>query len=202
MLAGLLVPTSGQARVAGIDVIQGSVKLKARIGVLPENLRLFDDLTVEEHLLLTGRVYGLDRDETRSRVRQLLRALDLEDGRRTFAASCSHGMRKKTALAMALLPNPQVLLLDEPFEAVDPVASQTIQTLLGTMAKRGVTILLATHILQAVERLADHVVVIRKSEIVWNGSTDDLPQSLEEHYLGLVQAPAPEELPWLGWPQS
>ena len=106
MLTGLLAPTSGEARVAGFEVMQGSRELKARIGILPENLGLFDDLTVEEHLLLTGRIYGLGRTETRSRLEQLLRTLDLDHGRRTFAVSCSHGMRKKTALAMALLPNP------------------------------------------------------------------------------------------------
>ena len=98
--------------------------LVAALQELPEDLGLFDDLTVEEHLLLTGDIYGVRREETRSRTSQLLHALSLEHGRRTFAAACSHGMRKKTAFAMALLPNPQVLFLDEPFEAVDPVTAK------------------------------------------------------------------------------
>src|SRR5258708_26858058 len=117
MLTGLLSPTSGEASVAGLNPAASPLELKRCIGVLPEDLGLFDDLTVEEHLLLTGDVYGVPRQETRARTSQLLHALSLEHGRHTFAAACSHGMRKKTTFAMALLPNPQVLFLDEPLEA-------------------------------------------------------------------------------------
>src|SRR5476649_526685 len=112
MLTGLLAPTSGDVEVCGLDVTAKPIELKRRIGVLPEDLGLFDDLTVEEHLLLTGSVYGLEKRESRARTDQLLRALSLEHGRNTFAAACSHGMRKKTSFAMALLPNPRVLFLD------------------------------------------------------------------------------------------
>src|SRR5271154_559276 len=96
MLTGLLPPTTGDGEVCGLDVRRQAIDLKRRIGVLPEDLGLFDDLTVEEHLSLTGSVYGLAKDETRARTAQLLRALSLEHGRHTFAAACSHGMRKKT----------------------------------------------------------------------------------------------------------
>jgi ABC-2 type transport system ATP-binding protein len=202
MLTGLLPPTSGTATVAGLDVAAGSVELKRRIGVLPENLGLFDDLTVEEHLHLTGAVHGIHRAETRSRTEQLLRALDLEHGRHTFADSCSHGMRKKTALAMALLPNPQVLFLDEPFEAVDPVTSKTIRELLVTIAQRGVTVFFTSHILSVVERVAAQYVLIQKGRIVWNSRAEELPQSLEELYFDLIDVPAEEDLGWLGSPRS
>lgn len=202
MLTGLLAPTSGEAHVAGLDVTPASKELKSRIGVLPENLGLFDDLTVEEHLWLTGRIYGLGRSEVRSRAEQLLQALDLDHGRHTFAASCSHGMRKKTAFAMALLPNPQVLFLDEPFEAVDPVASRTIEAILVMMARRGVTVFVTTHVLPVAERLADRLVIVREGRVVWNEAKKDLPRPLEEHYFSLVQAPMPEDLPWLGCSQS
>src|SRR5947209_20431466 len=111
MFTGLLAPTSGVVEVCGLDVTAKPLELKRRIGVLPEDLGLFDDLTVEEHLLLTGDIYGVTREETRRRTDQLLHALSLEHGRRTFAAACSHGMRKKTAFAMALLPNPPALFL-------------------------------------------------------------------------------------------
>jgi ABC-2 type transport system ATP-binding protein len=120
-LSGLLTPTGGQAVVAGKDVVSTGLDLKRSIGVVPEGLALFDDLTVEEHLLLTGGVYGLSREETLKRCEELLNRLDLIEGRPTFASACSFGMRKKTALAMALLPNPRVLSLNEPFEAVDPM---------------------------------------------------------------------------------
>jgi ABC-2 type transport system ATP-binding protein len=111
MLTGLLAPSSGEARICGPDMRKDAVAIKRKIGVLPENLGLFDDLTGEEHLLLTGRIYGLSAGVTRARIGQLLKALDLQQGRDTFAIRCSHGTRKKTAFATALLPNPEVLFL-------------------------------------------------------------------------------------------
>jgi ABC-2 type transport system ATP-binding protein len=202
MLTGLLSPSSGQVEVCGINAQADPLTLKRRIGVLPEDLGLFDDLTVEEHLLLTGSVYGVDRDATRARTDQLLHALSLEHGRHTFAASCSHGMRKKTAFAMALLPSPQVLFLDEPFEAIDPVTSKIMRDMLESIARRGVTVFLTSHILSVVERLATQLVMIRKGKIVWNSPIGEVPQSLEQHYFDLVEAPVVEELEWLGSSRS
>lgn len=202
MLTGLLPPTSGEVEVCGLNAQADALELKRRIGVLPEDLGLFDDLTVEEHLLLTGSVYGVDRQETRSRTDQLLHALSLGHGRNTFAASCSHGMRKKTAFAMALLPNPRVLFLDEPFEAIDPVTSKIMRDLLESISRRGVTVFLTSHILQVVEQIATQLVMIRKGKIVWDSPTGELPQSLEQHYFDLVEAPVVEELEWLGSSRS
>jgi ABC-2 type transport system ATP-binding protein len=198
MLTGLLPPTSGEVEVCGLKVQADPLELKRRIGVLPEDLGLFDDLTVEEHLLLTGSVYGVEKKEIRSRTDQLLHALSLGHGRNTFAASCSHGMRKKTAFAMALLPNPRVLFLDEPFEAIDPVTSKIMRDMLVSIARRGVTVFLTSHILSVVEQISTQLVMIRKGRIVWDSPTGDLPQSLEEHYFDLVEAPVVEELEWLG----
>jgi ABC-2 type transport system ATP-binding protein len=202
MLTGLLPPTSGTVEVCGLDAVANALELKRRIGVLPEDLGLFDDLTVEEHLLLTGAVYGVDRQETHRRSNQLLHALSLEHGRHTFAASCSHGMRKKTSFALALLPNPRVLFLDEPFEAVDPVTSRIMRDLLQSVARRGVTVFLTSHILSVAEEIATQVVMIRKGKIVWNSPAGELPQSLEAHYFDLVESPVVEELEWLGSPPS
>jgi ABC-2 type transport system ATP-binding protein len=202
MLTGLLAPSSGSVTVGGLDVATHRLEIKRRIGVLPEDLGLFDDLTVEEHLLLTGDVYGLSREETRSRAAQLLRALSLEHGRETFAAACSHGMRKKTSFAMALLPNPGVLFLDEPFEAIDPVTSKIMRDLLESAARRGVTVFLTSHMLSVVELIATQLVMIRKGKIVWDSPIADVPQSLEQHYFDLVESPVVEELEWLGSPRS
>jgi ABC-2 type transport system ATP-binding protein len=202
MLTGLLPPTSGEVEVCGLNVETDPLELKRQIGVLPEDLGLFDDLTVEEHLLLTGSVYGVDRQEARSRTEQLLHALSLGHGRNTFAASCSHGMRKKTAFAMALLPNPRVLFLDEPFEAIDPVTSKIMRDLLESISRRGVTVFLTSHILQVVEQIATQLIMIRKGKIVWDSPTGELPQSLEQHYFDLVEAPVVEELEWLGSSRS
>ena len=198
MLTGLLPPSGGEAEVCGLDVRLSSIELKRRIGVLPEDLGLFDDLTVEEHLSLTGDVYGLDRRETRARTDQLLRTLSLEHGRHTFAGSCSHGMRKKTSFAMALLPNPQLLFLDEPFEAIDPVSSKIMRDLLQSAAARGVTVFFTSHVLSAVEQIATQLIMIRKGEIVWDAPITDLPVSLEQHYFDLVETPVLEDLEWLG----
>lgn len=202
MLTGLLAPTSGSAAVDGLDVASHPLEIKRRIGVLPEDIGLFDDLTVEEHLLLTGDVYGVPRAETRSRTGELLRALSLEHGRHTFAAACSHGMRKKTSFAMALLPNPAVLFLDEPFEAVDPVTSKIMRVLLESAARRGVTVFLTSHILSVVEQIATQFVMIRAGKLVWDSPASELPQSLEQHYFDLVESPVVEELGWLGSSRS
>lgn len=196
MLTGLLEPTSGSVTVCGLNPT--NVNVRSRIGVLPESLALFDALTVEEHLELTGGVYRLRRQEALARSEQLLRVLRLESGAGTFVHQCSYGMKKKTALAMALLPDPQVLFLDEPFEGIDPITAETIRTQLRSIAHRGVTILLTSHILSLVDSVADQVLLINGGKLVWNSTVAELPKSLEELYFEIVEPFATEELDWLG----
>lgn len=186
MLAGLLPPTTGAAAVDGRNPSQAEPEFKRSIGVLPEGLALFDDLTVEEHLELTGGVYGLSRDQTRERSEELLTRLDLLDGRHRFARACSFGMRKKTALAMALLPAPRVLLLDEPFETVDPVAAIEVRKLLTEIRSRGTTILISSHMLSVVEKVAEHFLIMRAGRIVWQSAASEVATSLEKIYLEQV----------------
>lgn len=202
ILTGTLAASAGSAIVAGVDVARDPLALRRSIGVLPEDLGLFDALTIEEHLFMSGPIYGLSRSETRERADELLRALALDNRRDTFLGQCSYGMRKKTSLALALLHNPKVLFLDEPFEGIDPVTSRTILNLLQRLASTGVTIFLTSHILELVERLAKQVVVIQHGRIVWNTAVSELPKPLEELYLELVGAPEEEELAWLGLPPS
>lgn len=202
MLTGLLKPTEGEAIVAGHNVAAEPLAVKRSIGVLPENLGLFGTLTVEEHLHLSGPIYGLKKNDTAARTDQLLRALALDHGRYTFIDNCSYGMRKKTALAMALLHNPRVLFLDEPFEGIDPVTSKTLRQLLITLSERGVTIFLTSHILTIVERLASQIVMLRDGQTVWNSRPEELPKSLEDLYFDLVETPIEEDLPWLGSSRS
>ncbi len=202
MLVGLMPPTAGEVTVAGLNVRSQTLAVKRACGVLPENLGLFDALTVQEHLELSGPIYGLSLKETRARADQLLRVLALEHGRDTFLGECSHGMRKKTSLAMALLHNPRVLLLDEPFEGIDPVTAHSISDLLRMLASRGAAILISAHILAIVDRLADQILMLRQGRIVWDSPAADLPRALEDHYFELVEAPRMEELPWLGSWQS
>jgi ABC-2 type transport system ATP-binding protein len=202
MLSGLLAPTSGHAFVCGFDVATHPLEVKRRIGVLPESLGLFDDLTIEEHLLLTANICGLDKLQSQTRIEQLLRVLGLTEGRNTFAGYGSHGMRKKTAFAMALLPNPELLFLDEPFEAIDPATSRIMRDLLVSAAARGITVFLTSHILPVVERIAHQFVMIRGGKIVWNSPAAELPRSLEDLYLELAEPPASEELEWLEYKPS
>jgi ABC-2 type transport system ATP-binding protein len=202
MLSGLLSPTSGQASVCGFDVVTNQLQVKRRVGVLPESLGLFDDLTIEEHLSLTGQIYGLSKQQSPARIEQLLRVLSLTEGRNTFAGNASHGMRKKTAFAMALLPSPEVLFLDEPFEAIDPATSKIMRDLLVSAAGHGITVFLTSHILSVVERIAHQFVMIAGGRIVWNSSAADLPRSLEDLYLELAEPPVSEQLEWLASGQS
>ena len=198
MLTGLLAPTSGAAMVCGVDVTADALALRQRIGVLPEDLGLFDDLSVEEHLRLTADIYRVPAVEAGDRIEQLISALRLTPARDTFAGRCSHGTRKKTALAMALLPNPKALFLDEPFEAIDPVTSKTMRDILVAASARGITVFLTSHILAVAEEIATQFVIMRQGRVVWNAAASELEGSLEEVYFDLAEPAERVELDWLG----
>ena len=127
MLTGLLEPTSGDAQILDKSILAESIELKKQIGVLPESLALFESLSVWEHILLTGEVYGLAKTETVYRGEQLLKYLDLWEDRFARVEQCSFGMKKKCSLSLALIHNPKVAFLDEPFEGVDPISSKNIK---------------------------------------------------------------------------
>ena len=202
MLTGILPPTSGDALVCEQNIVTQPMQVKQRIGVLPEDLGLFDDLTIEEHLTLTGQIYGVSRSDTRTRAVQLMDALGLAHAPDRLASQSSHGMRKKTSFAMALLPNPQAVFLDEPFEAIDPVTSRTMQEMLLSASKRGTTVFFTSHILPIAERIATQVIILRGGKLAWNSSIASLDRPLEELYFDLVKPPPAEEIPWLGSSQS
>lgn len=202
MLTGLLPPTSGDALVEGLSIGTAGVEVKRRIGVLPDDLALFDRLTLWEHLTLSGPIYGLSKAETESRGADLLKLLDLWEERGTFAAEASHGMRKKTALALALVHNPRVLFLDEPFEGIDPVSGKAIRDLLVMLAQRGITIFITSHILEIIERLADRVAIIDGGRIVLETTMAEVQVSgkrLEEMFVDAVGGGKGEgvDLEWL-----
>ena len=201
LLTGLLAPTAGEARVRGRLVSVEDLELRREIGILPEDDALFPDLTIWEHLELCGRLYGLRDEETVERATQLLRHLDLEQGRKTLVEKASFGMRKKCALAVALLHNPRVLFLDEPFEGIDPGSSRNIKDLLLALADRGVTVFLTSHILEIVERLAERFALIVKGEVVCCQTVSDLERdgtTLEQLYLRYAGRPDTGNLNWLG----
>lgn len=202
MLCGLTVPDAGTVRIAGLDPWRQPQQLRRSIGVVPENLALLPELTIEEQLLTSGPIYGLTRVQTRHRTDELLHFFGLYEKRRTLARQGSHGMRKKTALAMALIHNPAVLILDEPFEGIDPVSAETIRMLLRAVSSRGITLLLTSHILSMVDRISDRVMLISHGRLVWNSTVQELPHTAEALYFELVQAPEFRDLEWLHSPQS
>jgi ABC-2 type transport system ATP-binding protein len=200
MLTGILKPSSGDALIDGTSILSGALEIKRKIGVLPEDLALFDSLTIWEHLKLCGPLYGLTNSETESRAQQLLNYLDLSADRNVYVENASFGMKKKCALAMALLHNPKVLFLDEPFEGIDPVSSRSIKDLLTLMSKRGVTIFLTSHILEVVERLVHSVALLVSGEVVCQQTMDEATragQTLEDIYFHYVERRTVEDFEWI-----
>lgn len=205
MLTGLLAPTSGTIRVLERDLTseEDALEVKRRTGVVPENLSLFDNLTAREYLTFIGRMYSLPRDTVRTRTDELLQLMNLEREEKKLTMEYSHGMKKKLALAAALLPDPELLFLDEPFEGVDAVASRVLRDLLKRCVERGATVFLTSHVLEIVERLCTHVGIIVKGKLVCQETMDELraagAQSLEERFLAVVgnDESASQKLSWL-----
>jgi len=203
MLTGLLAPTSGSMHVLGQDVSDPdrSIDVKKHIGVVPENLNLFDNLTAKEYLTFVGRMYLLPPQVIRERTGELLSMMGLENEEKKLTLEYSHGMKKKLSLAAALLPNPDLLFLDEPFEGVDAVASRVLRDLLKRVVERGATVFLTSHVLEIVEKLCTHVGIISKGKLVVEESLTQLKQggSLEEAFLKAVGAEQldQQKLSWL-----
>lgn len=203
-LTGLMNPTAGTFRILGLDPIADPVGVKRKIGVVPEDLALFDRLTAGETLSFVGQVHGMDPAQVRSRASELLEVMNLTRAAGDMVADYSHGMRKKLALAAALLPAPRMLFLDEPFEGIDAVASRQIRQLLLQYVSGGGTIFLTSHILEIVERLCDHIGVIQNGRLVAQGPMAELragaggTKSLEELFLELVDSER-AETPVLDW---
>jgi len=206
MLVGLLRPTAGLAYVGGVNVWAEPLRAKAVMGVLPEQLNLYERLSGRELIEFTGAMYDIPRDETRRRAAALLDALLLAPDADKLVVDYSVGMRKKVALAAALIHRPQALFLDEPFEGVDPVSSRVIRDILRELTASGVTIFFSSHIMEVVEKLCTRVGVIDGGRLVAEGTLADLRQragggsdaTLEDIFLELVGA-APHEgsLEWL-----
>lgn len=203
MLTGLLAPTGGQVIVLGRNMLDPREALEAKrhMGVIPEDLALFDNLTAREYLTFVGRIHLMPRDTIRSRSDELLAVLDLAGEERKLTLEYSHGMKKKLAMAAALLPNPDLLFLDEPFEGVDAVTSRVIRDLLAGYVARGSTVFLTSHVLEIVERLCTHVGIIVKGKLVEQASLDEIRRgsSLEDRFLEKAGADhdAAPKLNWL-----
>jgi ABC-2 type transport system ATP-binding protein len=178
MLTGLLAPTSGRVRVTGRDIAAEPNEVKRRIGVVPEDLNLFERLTGAEMLSFTGRMYGLGRGDIASRSRELLELMELDAEPRRLVVEYSHGMKKKLALACALIHRPEILFLDEPFEGVDAIASRTLKDLLSRLTSRGLTVFLTSHVLEIVERLCTDIAIIAEGRLVAEGPLEELRRGI------------------------
>jgi ABC-2 type transport system ATP-binding protein len=203
MVTGLLRPDEGLVRIVGRDVWSDPVDVKARIGVLPEGLRLFERLSGRELLTFTGRLRGLPVKDVDLRATQLLDVLDLSGAQHKLVVDYSTGMRKKIGLAAALLHNPEVLFLDEPFEGVDPVSAQVIRGVLVRYTATGGTVVFSSHVMELVESLCDWVAVMAAGRIVAHGGLAEVrggAATLQDAFLSLVGADRGSggDLDWLG----
>ena len=201
MVTGMLMPSEGTAYVRGIDMWADPLKAKAHLGVLPDGVHLFDKLTGEQLITYSGYLHGIDKETVASRVKDLLAAMDLTDAAGRAVADYSAGMTKKIALAAALVHAPSVLILDEPFEAVDPVSAANIQDILRGFVASGGTVIISSHVMDLVQRLCDHVAVMDSGRILAAGTVDEVRagMSLEERFVQLVGGRTSSEgLSWLG----
>lgn len=204
MLTGIIAPSGGTARLLGLDLARQPLQIKRRIGVVPEDLCLFENLTAREYLTFIGRMYRLPRPVILQRSEELLALLGLEENDRTLTIEFSHGMKKKLSLAAALIHDPELLFLDEPFEGIDALANRIIRGVLERLVQRGATIFLTSHILEIVERLCTHVGIISDGKLVTQGPLSDLAgagHSLEEAFIEAVGEPL-AETPSLSWLQG
>jgi len=200
MATGLLRPDAGQALVHGVDVWAEPLRAKALLGVLPDGLRTFDRLNGLELVTYSGLLRGLERDVVVPRATELVKVLGLWDAGTTLVADYSAGMRKKIHLACAMVHSPSILVLDEPFEAVDPISAQTIQAILKDYAAAGGTVVISSHVMSTVQRLCDHVAIINAGRVVAAGTTEQVAAGadLEQRFTELVGAQVRTEgLSWL-----
>ncbi len=188
MATGLLRPDAGTAQVLGVDVWDDPVAAKATIGVLPDGLRLFDRLSGLQLVTYAGLLRGMDRDQVAQRTGELLVALGLAEAADKLVIDYSAGMTKKITLACALVHAPRLLVLDEPFEAVDPVSARTIRGILEDFAANGGTVVLSSHVMDLVERICTDVAIISAGTVRAAGSLEDVRagMGLEDRFLDLV----------------
>lgn len=202
MAVGLLRPDAGTSAVLGADVWRHGLQARRDMGVLPDSLALPEFLTGREVLTFMGRLRGLAPPVVDERAQELLGVMDLLGEERTLVVDYSTGMRKKISLAIALLHNPRLLVLDEPFEAVDPVSSLVLRSILTRYVARGGAVVLSSHVMPLLEQLCDSVAVISQGRLVASGPLDEIrgTATLEEAFTGLVENSVDDSdgLPWLG----
>jgi ABC-2 type transport system ATP-binding protein len=178
ILTGVYATDEGSVEILGLDAQKEPLLAKARIGMVPEELSLFERLTGRQYLTFCGRMFGLSGDEAHQRGTELLELMDLTAKGGALVAEYSKGMRRRLAIAAALIHSPELVFLDEPFEGIDVLAARVIRELLSELSRRKVTLVLTTHVLEIAERLATHAGIIQGGKMVAEGSV----QALKERY--------------------
>src|SRR5271165_2629039 len=189
MLMGLAPPTSGTIELLGLAMPEHAQEVKGKIGLVPDESLLFDHLTGLEFTEFVGRMYGLARATARERSRELLALFELDAEPGKLIGDYSKGMRKRVAMAAALIHRPELFLLDEPFEGVDAVGARLMKDILLDQVRRGATMFLTSHVLEVVERLCDRVAIINEGKLVLEGSMDELrgaSETLEDAFVRAV----------------
>ncbi|SDT73997.1 ABC-2 type transport system ATP-binding protein [Actinoplanes derwentensis] len=201
MAVGLLRPDEGQAHLLGYDVWHSPAAAKALVGVLPDGVRMFDRLTGPELLAYHGLLRGMPADIVDQRAGDLLEVLELGTGNRTLVVDYSAGMKKKIGLACALLHAPRLLVLDEPFEAVDPVSAALIRDILQRYVSGGGTVVFSSHVLEVVEQLCSHVAIMSDGALRMIGTLAEVrgDRSLQDVFVQVVggRVATGSELAWL-----
>ena len=204
MIVGLLRPTEGRAGIGAVDTWTDPTAAKRQIGVLPEEFNLYERITGAELLEFTAAVHGLSRSDAATRRDELLALLDLEEAGKTVIGDYSRGMRKKVALAAAVIHAPPVLFLDEPFEGVDAISARLIRNLLLRYTESGATIVFSSHVMELVERLCTRIGIMVAGELRVEASRDELlnrygVDNVEDAFLAAVGADDRDRgLEWLG----
>ncbi|MGC5048819.1 ABC transporter ATP-binding protein [Micrococcus porci] len=188
MATGMLRPDAGRVWIHGVDVWEQPLEAKRRVGVLADGVRTFDRLTGAQLITYAGLLHGLDRDTVDVRTADLLRVMDLEEAGRKLVVDYSAGMTKKVNLAAAMVHAPDVLVLDEPFEAVDPVSAANIRDILHDYVGRGGTVIVSSHVMDLVQRMCSHVAVIAGGVLRAAGTLEEVRagRNLEERFVDLV----------------
>jgi ABC-2 type transport system ATP-binding protein len=202
MLMGLAQPDSGSIQILGLKLPDDALEIKKQIGLVPDDSLLFDYLKGAKYLEFIGRLYGLARDTSKERARELLALFQLSENDNKLIGEYSKGMRKRIAMAAALIHRPRLFLMDEPFEGVDAVGARLMKDILQEQVAHGATIFLTSHVLDVVERLCDQVAIINRGRIVTQGTMAELRHAgnstLEDVFVSLVGGDRySEKLDWL-----
>lgn len=192
MMVGLLVPDSGSVRINGYEMEKEPILLKRSIGYVPDNHEVYDKLSGIEYLNFLGDVYGVPAAVRKERITRFLELFELQGAVGDLIQSYSHGMKQKIVLVGALLHEPKVLILDEPMVGLDPKSSHNLKEYMREHCSKGKTVFFSTHILEVAEKLCDRIGIIRKGQLIAEGSMEELrgqsqnKESLENIFLELT----------------